>query len=269
MVVNSNDRSIRVYALEELAHYAKAIPNLIESGRKLEYFTLLHRFQDLVNRTPWNAVRFSNDGEYIVGGAGHKAAHQIYLWDNGTGSLSKILEGPKDPLEDLDVSVDIGLQRVCPRLTAFERLRKQWHPIKPICASVSSDQGLLHMWATKIPERWSAYAPGFEELEENLEYQEREDEFDVEDESEVEKRKMNVQEVFVDIEDSDVSTSIPLPPTHAFDENLRTYLASSEAWADVEPDEDADDAFSIPLDVDLDDMDKENRDTTLLVQHVA
>lgn len=65
----------------------------------------MHRFQDLVNRTPWNTLRFSNDGEYIIGGAGHKAAHQIYLWDHTTGNLTKILEGPKDPLEDLDVSV--------------------------------------------------------------------------------------------------------------------------------------------------------------------
>lgn len=104
LVVNSNDRIIRIYAVDELAYYAKAIPELLSKPtRPPEYFTLMHRFQDLVNRTPWNTLRFSNDGEYIIGGAGHKAAHQIYLWDHSTGSLSKILEGPKDPLEDLDV----------------------------------------------------------------------------------------------------------------------------------------------------------------------
>lgn len=36
-------------------------------------------------------------------GAGHKAAHNIYIWDRETGTLVKILEGPKDPCEDLDV----------------------------------------------------------------------------------------------------------------------------------------------------------------------
>lgn len=35
------------------------------------------------------------------------------------------------------------------------------------------------MWFTPTAEIWSAYAPGFEELEENVEYEEREDEFDV------------------------------------------------------------------------------------------
>lgn len=54
----------------------------------------------------------------------------------------------------------------------------QWHPIRPLIASVSS-LGLIHIWVTGITENWSAYAPGFEELDENVEYQEKEDEFDI------------------------------------------------------------------------------------------
>lgn len=38
-------------------------------------------------------------------GAGHKASHNIYMWDRDSGGLVKILEGPKDPLEDLDVRI--------------------------------------------------------------------------------------------------------------------------------------------------------------------
>jgi COMPASS component SWD1 len=37
---------------------------------------------------------------------------------------------------------------------------------------------LIHLWASPIVENWSAYAPGFEELDENREYEEKEDEFD-------------------------------------------------------------------------------------------
>lgn len=41
-----------------------------------------------------------------------------------------------------------------------------------------SNLGLIHLWVTAGQENWSAYAPGFEELDENVEYREREDEFD-------------------------------------------------------------------------------------------
>lgn len=243
-----------MYSVEELAHYARALPGLL-GPRTPQYLTPMHRFQDLINRTPWNTLRFSNDGEYIIGGAGHKAAHQIYLWDHSTGSLTKILEGPKDPLEDLDVRLD--------DCTHFENLSltpmSQWHPVMPLCVSVSSDQGLVHIWATNIAERWSAYAPGFEELEENLEYVEREDEFDVEDESEAEKRKL-YQESFIDIAESDAPTNIPLPPSHASNLRLQAYIASSDAWADCEPDGDDLQDFAVPVDVDLLDLDIENTD---------
>lgn len=129
----------------------------------------------------------------------------------------------------------------------------------PLCVSVSSDQGLVHIWATNIAERWSAYAPGFEELEENLEYLEREDEFDVEDESEAEKRKL-YQESFIDIAESDSPLDIPLPPSHASNHELREYLASSDAWADFEADGDDRQDFAVPVDVDLSDLDMENTD---------
>jgi COMPASS component SWD1 len=118
LVVNSNDRSIRVYDILELAFYATAVPACAETllsfagsqsseastSQLPAFLTLRHRFQDLVNRTPWNAIGFTNDGDFIVGGAGHKAAQQVYVWDRANGSLSKILEGPKDCLDDFDVS---------------------------------------------------------------------------------------------------------------------------------------------------------------------
>ena len=36
-------------------------------------------------------------------GSGHKAEHNIYIWDKNIGNLVKILEGPKEPLDDLSV----------------------------------------------------------------------------------------------------------------------------------------------------------------------
>lgn len=164
LVVNSNDRSIRVVAVET-SHTPKLHVQL----------HVVHRFQDLVNRTPWNGIGFSGDGEYVYAGAAHQAAHNVYIWDRGSGTLDKILEGPREPLVGVD-----------------------WHPVRPLLLSVSVS-GSINIWFTPNAENWSAYAPGFEELEENIEYQEGEEEFDLEDEDEVTRRKQDQEEVHVDV----------------------------------------------------------------------
>lgn len=91
MVISSSDRAIRTFQVSPLTGVLNPI----------------HRFQDLVNRTPWHAVGFSGDGEYVMGGAGHKMAHNVFVWDRDSGVLVKVLEGPKEPLIHCDVSAVI------------------------------------------------------------------------------------------------------------------------------------------------------------------
>lgn len=39
-----------------------------------------------------------------MGGAGHKMAHNVFVWDRDSGVLVKVLEGPKESLIHCDVS---------------------------------------------------------------------------------------------------------------------------------------------------------------------
>ncbi|ORX62772.1 WD40 repeat-like protein, partial [Hesseltinella vesiculosa] len=139
IIVNANDRTLRLYHVAQ----PEAVPEL------------QNKFQDLVNRVQWNRACFSADGEFVCAGSGHKAEHNVYIWDKKMGNLVKILEGPNEPLDDVT-----------------------WHPEQPMIATVSS-YGNVYLWTTKTEENWSAFAPDFTELEENLEYDEQEDEFDV------------------------------------------------------------------------------------------
>lgn len=146
-LVNSSDRTIRLYDCN-LALKAGINGNCEE----------VRKFQDLVNKTMWRRCCFSGDlaASHVCGGSARQ--HALYIWETENGSIKKMLQGTKGELL-LDV---------------------QWHPLRPIVASISS--GLISIWARPQIENWSAFAPDFQELEENMEYDERESEFDLEDE---------------------------------------------------------------------------------------
>lgn len=166
LLTNSNDRTIRIYEnLLPLKDGLKALDDTHETLKELpeaeklkaigsKCLTLFREFQDSITRVHWKAPCFSGDGEWVVGGSANKGEHKIYIWDRA-GRLVKILEGPKEALIDL-----------------------AWHPVRPIIVSVSLT-GLIYIWAKDYVENWSAFAPDFKELEENEEYVEREDEFDL------------------------------------------------------------------------------------------
>jgi COMPASS component SWD1 len=171
LLTNSNDRVIRIYenllppkdeirALNELNESLGDL-NGVEKLKALgsKCLTLFREFQDTITKVHWKAPCFSGDGEWVVGGSASKGEHKIYIWDRA-GHLVKILEGPKEALIDL-----------------------AWHPVRPIVVSVSLN-GIVYIWAKDYTENWSAFAPDFKELEENEEYVEREDEFDLIPESE-------------------------------------------------------------------------------------
>lgn len=99
----------------------------------------------------------------------------------------------------------------------------QWHPSRPVITTVS-DLGNIVLWTQPPVERWAAYAPGFEELQENLEYHEAEDEFDLIDPKIIERRKQEEQDQFVDILGEDHPDAMLLDENGCgTDEELKDY----------------------------------------------
>ncbi|KAI7253731.1 hypothetical protein KC335_g14881 [Hortaea werneckii] len=102
--------------------------------------------------------------------------HDIYIWERTHGSLVKILEGPREELGAVE-----------------------WHPTRPVVAATGVESGRIYFWGVQAPQRWSALAPDFAEVEENVEYVEKEDEFDIHPEEEVRKRQLENEDEEVDV----------------------------------------------------------------------
>jgi len=166
IVVNSSDRIIRTLHLPDLND-----PKLDFDNLRLE---VEHKFQDVVNRLSWNHVSFSSSGELVT--ASTWMNHDVYVWERSQGSLVKILEGSKEELSVVE-----------------------WHPYRAFVAAVGVDTGRIYLWTTVTPQRWAALAPDFVEVEENVEYIEREDEFDIQPIEEIHKRRLDQEDEEVDV----------------------------------------------------------------------
>lgn len=144
VAVNCADRTIRQFSL------------IISEDHLNIDLELEHKYQDVINRLQWNSIFFSNhSGEYLVASAHGSSAHDLYLWETSSGTLVRVLEGPEEELLDID-----------------------WNFYTMCIASNGLETGNIYIWSISIPPKWSALAPDFEEIEENIEYQEKENEFD-------------------------------------------------------------------------------------------
>ncbi|EJT97547.1 WD40 repeat-like protein [Dacryopinax primogenitus] len=155
-----------------------------------------HTYSDQIGRSAWTGLSWSPDGECLLAGSADKGSHKLFIWyRSGRGGLAKVLEDRGVGVEDV-----------------------AWHPYLPLIASVSNN-GRINLWSALRKENWSAFAPAFEELEENIDYEEREDEFDIEDEDEIRRRKRAIEEMDVDI------GGTPPPPRRAKIRVDRQHLA--------------------------------------------
>ncbi|EMD40979.1 hypothetical protein CERSUDRAFT_121584 [Gelatoporia subvermispora B] len=205
LVTNSSDRILRQFNVPIYSNPTTG-GEIVEQELEPTY-----RFNDPINRNPWHAMSYSPDGEWLAGGAADNAQHKIYVWDIANeGQFASALDGGPEPL-----------------------LHVHWHPHKP-CIASTTNHGNILIWHCPTPERWGAFAGGFEEVDENVEYEEREDEFDIEDGDVLVQRKMKEEEEEIDIEGLDGNAQAA--PDHA---RVQTGDDDEDvAWALEEPDED-------------------------------
>lgn len=117
-------------------------------------------------------------------GSADPATHKIYIWDlSKDGQFSTALDGGREPLSHIHVRTFFFC--VCSSVCLYIYilidlflLFKKWHPGKSLIASTTTHGNIL-IWHCPKAERWGAFAGGFEEVDENIEYEEREDEFDI------------------------------------------------------------------------------------------
>ncbi|KAF9652158.1 WD40 repeat-like protein [Thelephora ganbajun] len=224
LTTNSSDRVLRLFYLPTYpsppassttpSQPSTPNPQIVnqiqpESQVLEQEFEPVHRFHDPITKTAWHTMSYSPDGDWLAGGAADPANHKIYIWDiQHNGQFTTTLDGGREPLVHVD-----------------------WHPSKPMIASTTS-QGTVLVWHYPTPERWGAFAGGFEEVDENVVYEECEDEFDIEDENELERRKKIEEEQFVDIDTLDdllISSSTG---------GTNGEVDEDTAWALDEPDDD-------------------------------
>ncbi|KAK4129421.1 SWD1-like protein [Parathielavia appendiculata] len=167
LLVNAQDRIIRTFIVPPNLSAPNLDPDTIQ-------IPLEHKFQDVVNRLSWNHVAFSATGEYVAASTYNN--HELYIWERGHGSLVRMLEGPKE-----------------------EQGVIEWHPHRALLAACGLETGRINIWSVTSPQRWSALAPDFVEVEENVEYIEKEDEFDIHPQEEIQKRRLDQEDENVDV----------------------------------------------------------------------
>lgn len=192
MLVNSQDRIIRTFHVPNLS-----APDLDPDTIQIP---LEHKFQDVVNRLSWNHVAFSSTGEYVAASTYNN--HELYIWERGHGSLVRMLEGPKE-----------------------EQGVIEWHPHKAMLAACGLETGRINIWSVTSPQKWSALAPDFAEVEENVEYVEKEDEFDIHPQEEIQKRRLDAEDEAVDV----LGAGEPMDDTDGFRMPILFNLGESDS----------------------------------------
>lgn len=172
LCVNSSDRVIRQYDIEVLESTVGDEPKKIT-------ISLKNKYQDVINRLQWNSISISfQSGEFLIASA-HGSTNEtgLFLWDTSNGSLVKIYENASEELSDID-----------------------WDPNKMCIVANGVESGDIFFWTINLPPKWASLAPDFEEVDEQVQYLEKEDEFDEFDEDLIKKDQIKFENEITDLD---------------------------------------------------------------------
>uniref|UniRef100_A0A8I5ULQ6 RB binding protein 5, histone lysine methyltransferase complex subunit n=1 Tax=Pongo abelii TaxID=9601 RepID=A0A8I5ULQ6_PONAB len=164
------------------------------------------------NTTAIKSIEFARKGSCFL----INTADRIIRVYDGREILTCGRDGEPEPMQKLQDLVNRFCPAACPVHLGEETLLLLWHPVRPIIASISS--GVVSIWAQNQVENWSAFAPDFKELDENVEYEERESEFDIEDEDKSEPEQTGADAA--EDEEVDVTSVDPIAAFCSSDEEL-------------------------------------------------
>ena len=175
LCVLANGRKLAVNSLDRIIRQIN-MPDMYNTAPDDWEFEVEHKYQDVVNRLQWNSVAFNHNGEFLCALSFGNSSHDLYLWETHMGSLTKILEGSLEELVDV-----------------------KWNFRRCMIGLTGLDLGHIYLWLVTFPQKWLALAPDFVEVEENIEYQEGEGEFDIVDDLELDRKRQEQQDYDVDI----------------------------------------------------------------------
>jgi COMPASS component SWD1 len=175
LVILPNGRKLAVNALDRVIRQL-TLPDFANEAPDQWDFEVEHRYQDVVNRLQWNLVTFNYNADFLVALTFGQLSQDLYVWETAMGSLVKILEGSNEELIDV-----------------------KWNYARCMIGSTGLDSGFVYLWLIRFPQKWSALAPDFVEIEENIEYDEKEDEFDIIDDQVLVQRLEQEEDLEVDI----------------------------------------------------------------------
>ena len=181
LLVVSNAPSLTSYAVRERDRLADARNRAAAEGLAPPgVLTPAGSFANPTSRNQWNAAVFTHDGRRVVG-ASAGGAHELHCWrvrdDEDEEEEARAIAGGGGMLGS-GRFLAATLERVATGTREAKGVAQMApHPTRPLCVALGAN-GAMYAWAKAYDENWSAFEPGFVQLDENEVYVEREDEFD-------------------------------------------------------------------------------------------